>query len=119
MTVTFTAKFVRCVEMLDGDILQVWFDTTPESDGEDERGTSYLLIGQNFEFPGPATVQWHDGRDYAGGAEIVSVRLTRDRALIKLDRDLEIDVSFHIGERQFAQLSSYLRRLLDEDVFAT
>jgi hypothetical protein len=91
----------------------------PESKDENERDTPYVLVSRNFEFPGLATVEWHDGSDYDGGAEIVLVILTRERILIKLDRDLEIDVSFRIGDRRFAQVCSYLRRMLDEDVLAT
>ncbi len=99
--------------------MQVCFDSMPKSKEEDERDTPYSLISRNFEFPGSATVEWHDGSDYDGGAEIVLLTLTRERALIKLDRDLEIDASFAIGDRRFAQLSSYLRKMLDEVVFAT
>ena len=99
--------------------MQVSFDTMPKSKDEDERDTPYVLISRNFEFPGTATVEWHDGSDYDGGAEIVLVTLTRERVLIELDRDMEIDVSIGIGDRRFAQLSSFLRRMLDEGAFAT
>ena len=119
MTLAFKAKFVSCSSAIGGEILQVCFDTMPRSKDEDERDTPYVLISRNFEFPESATVEWHDGSDYDGGAEIVLVRLTRERVLIKLDRQLEIDVSIGIGDRRFAQLSSYLRRMLDESVFAT
>lgn len=119
MTFAFRAKFVRCADAIGGDILQVCFETMPESSDEDERDTPYLLISQKFEFPGPATIEWHDGSDYDGGVDIVPVTLTRDRALVKLDRRLEIDVSFSIGDRRFAQLRSYLSRMLDEGVFAS
>jgi len=119
MILAFIAKSVRCADAIGGEILQVCFDTMPESGNEDERHTPYVLISQNFEFASPATIEWHDGSDYDGGAEIVSVTLARDRAMIRLDRDLEIDVSFRIGDGRFAQLSSYLRRMLDENLLAT
>jgi hypothetical protein len=119
MTLAFQAKYVKCAAALGGEILQVCFDTVPESGEEEERDTPYVLISQNFEFPRPATIEWHDGSDYDGGAEIVSIRLKRDRVLIKLDRDLGLDVSFSLGDRRFAQLRSYLRRMLDENVLAT
>jgi hypothetical protein len=119
VTLAFKASSVRCSSAIGGEILQVSFDTMPVSRDEDERDTPYVLISRNFEFPGAATIEWHDGSDYDGGAEIVLVTLTRERALIKLDRDLEIDVSFGIGDRRFEQVRSYLRRMLDEGVFAT
>jgi len=119
MTLAFNAKSVSCSSAIGGEILQVCFDTIPASKDEDERDKPYVLISRNFEFPDSATVEWHDGRDYDGGAEIVLARLTRERVLIKLDRQLEIDVSFSIGDRRFAQLTSYLRRMLDDSVLTT
>ena len=72
MTLAFKASSVSCSSAIGGEILQVCFDTMPESKDEDERGTPYVLISRNFEFPGSATVEWHDGSDYDGGAEIVN-----------------------------------------------
>ena len=118
MMLAFKAKFVRCSSAIGGEILQVYFDTLPAGADEETRTTPSVLIGQNFEFPGPATIDWHDGSDYGGGANIVGVTLARDRALIKLKGNMEIDVSFCIGNRRFAQLMSYLRRMLGEAVFA-
>lgn len=117
MTLAFRANSVRCADAIDGEILQVCFETMPESGDEDKRDTPYVLISQNFEFPGPATIEWHAGSGYDGGAEMVSVTLTRNRALVKLDRDCEIEVSFSIDDRQFAQMNSYLRRMLADGVF--
>jgi hypothetical protein len=117
MTLAFRAKFVSCADAIDGEILQVSFDTKPQSEDEDERSTPYVLLSRNFEFPDSATIEWHDGADYDGGAEIISLALTRDRVLVKLDRDLDIDVNICLSDRRFAQLRSYLRRMLDDGVF--
>jgi len=119
MILVFRAKSVRCSSAIGGEILQVCFDTMPASGDEEERDTPYVLVSQSFEFPGPATIEWHDGSDYDGGAKIVAVTLARDRALIKLKRNMEIDISFSIGDRRFAQLRSYLRRMLDDGVLIT
>src|SRR6266542_1714493 len=64
MTLAFEAKFVDCADAIGGEILQVSFDTVPSSRAEDDRCTPYVLISRNFEFPGSATVEWHDGKDY-------------------------------------------------------
>ena len=117
MTLAFKAKFVRCADAIDGEILQVTFDTAGQSEDEDERTTPCVLLSQNFEFPGPATIDWHDGSDYNGGSEIRSVVLTRDRVLINLDCGLDIDVKLSIADSRFAKLSSYLRKMLDDGVF--
>jgi hypothetical protein len=117
MTLAFEAKFVSCADAVGGEILQVSFDTVPTSEDENERSTPYVLISRNFELPGSATIEWHNGDDCDGGAEIISTILTRDRILIKLDRDLDFDVSFRIADRKFAKLTSYLRRMVDAGVF--
>ena len=117
VTLAFEAKFVSCANAIGGEILQVCFDTMPASEDENERTTPYVLISRNFEFPGSATIEWHTGDDYDGGAEIISTILTRDRILIELDRELDLDVSFRIADRKFGRLNSYLRRMVDAGVF--
>jgi len=112
MMLAFKASYVTCSSALDGEILEVSFDTIPESKDENERDTPYALISRNFEFPGATMVEWDDGCDHYGAAELVSVRLTRDRVLMHLDQGLEIHVSFAIGERRFRKLSSFLIRML-------
>ena len=119
MTLAFEAKFVNCADAIDGEILQVSFDTVQESQDEDERSTPYVLIGRNFEFPGSATIEWLDGHDYDGGAEIVSMTLRRDRVSIKLDRELDFDVTFRVADKKFAKLTSFLRRMIDDCICFT
>ncbi len=115
MTLTFEAKLVSCADAIDGEILQVTLDTIPESQDENERSTPYVLISRNFEFPDSATVEWHDGSDYDGGAEIVVVTLSRTRISIKLDSGSDIDVAFRLPDKKFAQLTSFLREMIDDD----
>jgi hypothetical protein len=119
MTLDFEAKFVDCADAIGGEILQVSFDTVPPSHDKDERCTPYVLISRNFEFPDSATVEWHDGKDYDGGAEITSVSLKRDRISIKLDRDLGFEVAFRLHDRKFARLRSFLRRMIDDRICIT
>ena len=116
MTHAFEAKFVSCADAIDGEILQVSFDTVPENQDEDERCTPYVLISRNFEFPGSATIEWHDGHDYDGGAEIVSMTLRRSRVSIKLDRELDFDVTFRLPDKKFVKLTSFLRRMIDDHI---
>ncbi len=49
---------------------------------------------------------------------MMSLVLRRDGVWMKLDRGLEIAVSFRMGDRRFAQLRAYLTRMLDEGVLA-
>ncbi len=119
MTLAFEAKFVDCADAIGGEILQVSFDTVPSSHDEDERCTPYVLISRNFEFADAATVEWHDGKDYDGGAEITSVSLKRDRVSIRLDRDLGFEVTFRLHEKKFVRLKSFLRRMIDDRICST
>ena len=114
MTLAFEAKFVDCADAIGGEILQVSFDTVPASHNEDERCTPYVSISRNFEFPGSATVEWHDGIDYDGGAEIREIVLMRGRVSATLDRELELDVTFRISDKKFAKLKSYLESMLEK-----
>jgi len=66
MTLAFDAKKIDCADALRGEILQVSFDTPLEDQGKDQRNTPYLLISRNFEFSDSATIEWHNGHDYAG-----------------------------------------------------
>jgi hypothetical protein len=116
MTLAFQSPFVSCNDVIGGEILQVIFDTQPSSSTEDGRKTPYVLISRNFEFGDSSTVEWHDGRDYDGGAEIVTMTLGRDRMSMKLDRDLEIEVSFQLSASKFATLTFFLKRMIDKRV---
>ncbi len=101
-----------------GEILQVTFDTISEDQGEEGRRTPYVLIGCNFEFYDSVAIEWHDGRDYEGGAKILAVTLSRTCILIKLDQELDIDVTFCLSDRKFTQLTSFLRMMIDDDRIA-
>jgi hypothetical protein len=116
VTLAFHAKYVSCADAIGGEILQVSFETIPAGQDEIERTTPYVLISRNFEFPGSATIEWHDGKDYDGGAEIISMTLRRDRVSIVLKRELDIDVTFHLPNKQFAKLTSFLRMMIDDRV---
>lgn len=116
MTLAFHAKFVSCADAIGGEILQVSFDTVPASSEEIEQRTPYVLISRNFEFPGPATIEWHDGNDYDGGAEIISMTLQRDRVSIILDQELDIDVTFRLPDKRFAKLTSFLKSMIGDRV---
>ena len=115
MTLRFEAKFVSCLTAIGGDILQVNFDTRSESGDEDHRRTPYVSISQNFEFTDSAAIEWHDGHDYDGGAEIIAMALSREYISITVDQGLDFDVTCHLTERKFNQLKSFLRRMIDED----
>ena len=113
MVLRFDAQFVSCSNAGGGDILQISFDTMLKSDEEDKRRTPYVLISRNFEFPGSATIEWHDGHDYDGGAEITSLKLSRECISIRVDQGLDFEVTFRFPAVKFVRLTSFLRRMID------
>lgn len=112
MRLAFHATFLDCTEAIGGDLLQVSFDTVEFDADEDARQTPYVLISRLFEFPGRATIEWHDGSDHDGGAEIVEAMLRRTGVSIRLNRPLEIEVGFHVSDREHEELRSFLASML-------
>jgi len=118
MTLTFKATYVACTDALGGNILQVSFDTVLDDD-ETSRCSPYVLISRNFEFDESAAIEWHNGLDYDGGAEIRSITLTRTRITLRLNRELTIDVSFKLTEAAYARLTVFLQRIMDDRIVFT
>jgi hypothetical protein len=114
MNLSFYAPFVECTNALDREIQQVLFDTVNDDadDSEDRRQSPYVLIGQNFEFTGPAEIEWHDGEDYDGGATIQSAVLEPTCIHFSLDESRTIMVTFEIQTQQFQELQKYLKNIL-------
>ena len=113
MPLSFEATAIVWGDAIDGELLQVCFDTAAAVRDEAERCTPYVLILRNFEFPGAATIEWYDGQDYDGGADIASVSLSRTRVAITLRRGMDIEVTFRITEKEFTRLKTCLTRMID------
>jgi hypothetical protein len=116
MTLVFDATRIDCADALGGEILQVNFDTTPGDKDEDQRSTPYILISRNVEFPDSATIEWYDGHDYDGGAEILAVTLKRTRITLCVNRELNFEVTFHLPDKKFKKLTSFLRKMMDDRI---
>jgi hypothetical protein len=114
MTLSFKAEYVDIAEELDGDLLQVEFDTQPQTfdEIEEERSTPYVHISRLFEFPGPATIEWYDGQDYNGG-QITLMTLRREGISIRLKRGPQIEINFQLADKKFSKLARTLRSMLD------
>jgi hypothetical protein len=116
MTLVFDATRIDFADALGGEILQVNFDTAPEDKDEDQRSTPYILISHNVEFPDSATIEWYDGHDYDGGAEILAVTLKRTRITLCVNRELNFEVTFHLPDKKFKKLTSFLRKMMDDRI---
>jgi hypothetical protein len=116
MTLVFDATRIDFADALGGEFLQVNFDTAPEDQDEAQRSTPYVLISRNFEFPDSATIDWYDGHDYYGGAEILAVTLKRTRITLCVNRELNFEVTFHLPDKKFKKLTSFLRKMMDDRI---
>ena len=113
MNLSFEAPYVDCSNAMDWEIQQVRFDTVCDG-AEDSRKSPYILISRNFEFSGVATIEWHDGNDYDGGALIRSALLESNRIVIILDKSRTIEITFALDALHFEGLKKYLRNMLSE-----
>jgi len=111
MTIAFQARYIDCTEAIDGEILQVTFDSAAESQDWIHRRDPYVLIGQNFEFPGAPTIEWHDGNDYDGGAEVLKISLTRTNLVIDTDKGIDFSLTLFISDKEFSRLLDFLTRI--------
>jgi hypothetical protein len=118
MILAFKATYVACTDTLGGDILQVSFDTVLDDD-DNPRCSPYVLISRNFEFPESAAIEWHNGQDYDGGAEIRSITLTRTRIILRLNRELTINMSFQLSNEAYARLTVFLQKIMDDRLVFT
>ena len=116
MNLSFEAPYVVCSNALDLEIQQVVFDTVcnDADDAEESRNSPYVCISRNFEFPGTARIEWHDGKDDEGGASIRSTHLESNRIVIILDKSRTIEITFTLDALQFEELKKYLRNMLSD-----
>jgi hypothetical protein len=112
MILRFKAAFVHVQNMLDGEILQVVFDTLAEEADEDSRRTPQVTISRNFEFPGGPQIEWHDGTEYDGGAAIRSVVFDRDRVTIEAGGGTRIEIEFSLTDLDFTATKRILKTML-------
>ena len=110
-TIAFKVKYIDCTEAIDGEILQVTFDSAADSQDWKHRRDPYVFIGQNFEFPGAPTIEWHDGNDYDGGAEVLKVSLTHTNLVIDTDKEIDFSLTLFISGREFSRLLNFLTRI--------
>jgi len=77
MKLSFCAKNVSYSEALDGDIVQILFEENTSEDFDDK--SKYILLSVNYEFmPCEPTIEWCDGIEHDGGAELSSYEISEN-----------------------------------------
>ena len=107
--IQFTASNVEYSEAIGGQIVQVSFDEDPDQDPF-ERKKCYITISQNYEFPNGATIEWHDGEDYDGGAEVQDFELTNSKFELQTSTELMFKVQHNCDREVLKKIEFFLRR---------
>jgi len=115
MHIEFTAHDVSYNEALGGDIVQVSFE---EDSNDDSIHPSkyYLNFSSDWEFPPfRPTIEWFDGSDSQGGADMLNYKLNRQSMQVWLDNDMSFDIGFKIEESLFNKVREYISSLSLDD----
>jgi hypothetical protein len=107
--IQFTASEVSYNEAIDGEIVQILFDEDPDQDPFN-RKKCYVLITQNYEFPGKPTVEWHDGESDDGGAEIKDFELTNSGFELHTNAGVIFKVQHHGNSEVLKMIQSFFQR---------
>ena len=108
-SIAFIASEVVYNEAIDGEIVQVSFDEDPDQDPFN-RTKCYLMISQNYEFPGSPTVEWHDGKEYGGGLEVLDYKLTNEVFELTTNDGLKFSIQHDCQEDIYIQIKKFLQR---------
>lgn len=111
MHLKFTSKITSYNEAIDGEIIQVLFEEYENEDAFNQTAL-YLLLSMSYEFPPfKHTIEWFDGRECNGGAEILNYKLTRHTFQLWLNNGLSFDVSFKTNETTYKNIDEFLKRI--------
>ena len=114
MKIIFTAEKVEFNSALDGDIEEVIFDE--EKMDKIERNKHYLLVQQNYEFPGSPSLEWFDGNDYDGDQsesyrKVKSYNLTPNKLEMALFSDMHFEIKFDCNAKVYSQIEDFFARV--------
>jgi len=110
--IKFTASSVSYLDAIDGEIVQVSF----EEDGDDDpvNPTKYYFhISVSYEFPPIIpSVEWFNGNEADGGANILNYKLDRNSFQLWLDNGMSFDIDFEIKETLYRDIKKFVTNLL-------
>ena len=107
--IQFTASEVEYNEAIDGEIVQISFDEDPNKDPFNGNKCN-VSISQNYEFPGKPTIEWHDGENDDGGAEIKHYELTDNILKVQTNAGISFKVHHHCSSKVLKLIKSFLQR---------
>ena len=108
MHVSFKAQDVSYTEAIDGEIVQVAFSEDADN-GKTEINKPYLMISVNYEFPPiQPSIEWFDGVEFNGGAQIVKYKLDQKSFQAWLDNNTSFEIKFNIDETIFKKIEKLM-----------
>lgn len=111
--INFNAAEVEYTEAIGGEIVQIFFDEDPHPDQDQDPFNitkCYLMISQNYEFPGKPTVEWHDRKIDDGGAEVASYKFSKSLFELKTTNNIKFEIQHNCKEETFVQIQKFLYR---------
>ncbi len=114
MNINFTAIDVEYVGEIDEEIVQVSFDEDSSQDPFN-RNKCYLMISQNYEFPGKPTLEWHDGKNEGGGSGVLTYKLTKDLLELTTTNGLNFIIQYNCPEKIYYQIQEFFVCEFDND----
>jgi hypothetical protein len=112
--ISFHADRVSCVEAVEGEILQVHFNSKTATEGK----KSHLSMSRHFEYDDGASVQLGNGGEFHGALVIGHVQLKRDSVMIDFKGGLNLFVSFDLNDDRFEELHDHLRKIVGQSRLA-
>lgn len=105
--IEFIASEVEYTEAIGGEIVQLSFDEDPDQDPFN-RTKCYIMISQNYEFPGKPSMEWHDGKTDNGGAEIVSYTLTKSLFELTTKNNVSFKIEHNCSDEKLSLIKKFL-----------
>ena len=112
MNLEFEARSVNYEEALGGDIVQVFFEENPDDDPL-EPTSKNVTLSVNYEFPPSRMgIEWCDGSEYDGGAEMQSYKISDSELVLLLENSSTIKVTFSTTAEVFKKVEKLLENEL-------
>lgn len=110
--ISFKANKVSFQEANGGDIIQILFnEEIAENQSDDPNSISkpYFLITQDYEFPSKPTIEWFDGKDFDGGADLRGYNFTACFFEVKLSNGLMFSIEHACSQKVFNKIDTFLK----------
>ncbi|MFZ5392194.1 MAG: hypothetical protein ACOZAR_03265 [Patescibacteria group bacterium] len=110
--ISFKANEVSYQEENGGDIIQIIFNeeiTENQSDELNSISKPYFSISQDYEFSSKPTIEWFDGKDFDGGADLKGYNFTACLFEVKMSNGLLFSIEHACSQKVFKKIDAFLK----------